>query len=71
MNLDSILLPLMKKRLIGGIIWILYNSYFKIGNLVFKHLIGIPVGVDCGAFIANLTLFFFENRFLEKQYKVD
>ena len=60
-----------EQSLIDSIIWILDNSYFKVGNLVFKQLIGVPIGVDCGPFIANLTLFFFENRFLEKQYKVD
>lgn len=41
------------------------------GNLVFRQIIGVPIGVDPGPYIANLTLWYYENSYLEKLYKYD
>lgn len=49
------------------------NCFFKLGNLVFRLIIGVPIGVDPGPYyIANLTLWYYGNKYLESLlYKVD
>ena len=39
------------------------------GDSVYRQTIGVPIGIDSGPFIANLTLWYFENKFLEGTYK--
>ena len=34
-------------------------------------IIGVPIGVDPGPYIANLTLYYYEYRYLDKLYKID
>ena len=41
------------------------------GNMIFKQIIGVPIGVNPGPFIANLTLFYYEYKYLDKLYKTD
>ena len=41
------------------------------GSEVFRQIIGVPIGVDPGPYIANLTLWYYENGYLEKLYKRD
>ena len=57
--------------LIETIEFILDNSYFCMGNIIFRQIVGVPMGVDPGPFIANLTLFYFEYKYLDKLYKLD
>ena len=57
--------------LMEAIVWLLKNSYFTVCKNVFRQLIGVPIGVNCGPLIANLTLFYYENKFLDSQYKVN
>ncbi len=33
------------------------NAYFRVGNLVFRQVIGIPMGSDPAPFFANLFLY--------------
>ena len=40
------------------------ETYFKIGNLLFKQCIGIPKGIDPAPFWANLHLYSYEQSFL-------
>ena len=47
------------------------NCYFTLGGMIFKQIIGVPIGVDPGPYIANLTLWYYENNFIDKLYKVD
>ena len=47
------------------------NCYFTLGNKVFRQIIGVPIGVDPGPFIANLTLFYYENKYIENLYKIN
>ena len=42
------------------------NCYFTLGNRIFRQTIGVPIGVDPAPFMANLTLWYYENRYLEK-----
>ena len=43
--------------LISMISWLIDNTYVKIGDKVFRQVIGIPMGTDCAPFLANLFLF--------------
>ena len=38
--------------------------YFEVGNSIYKQIIGVPIGINPGPYMANLTLWYFENRFL-------
>ena len=46
--------------------YVIKNAYFQINNKVFQQVIGIPMGSDPAPFIANLFLYFYENKFLDK-----
>ena len=48
--------------LIKMIVWLIDNTYVKIGDKVFRQMIGIPMGTDCAPFLANLFLFSYEFR---------
>ena len=51
--------------------FLIENSYFSIGSLCFKQIIGIPIGVDCAPSVANLTLFKYEYDYISKLVKSD
>ena len=40
------------------------QSFFSVGNLVFRQCIGIPMGIDPAPFWANLYLYHFESEFI-------
>ena len=46
--------------------FILDNIFVRFGNMVYKQVIGVPIGSDAGAEIANLLLFSYESEYLEK-----
>jgi hypothetical protein len=45
---------------------VLDNLYVKCGDMVFRQLIGIPMGSDCAPFLANLYLLACEYQWLDK-----
>ena len=47
------------------------NSYFHVGNKVFRQKIGIPIGSDPAPFFANLFLYVYESKFLSNLLKTD
>ena len=47
------------------------SCFFTLGNLLFKQVIGIPMGSDPAPFMANLFLYFYENKWLMKLKKQD
>ena len=47
------------------------ETYFNIGNLVFKQCIGIPMGIDPAPFWANLHLYSYECAFITNLMKTD
>ena len=51
--------------------YIIDNAYFEVSNKIFRQIIGIPMGSDPAPFIANLFLYLYENRFLNKLKKED
>ena len=40
------------------------------GSSIFRQIVGVPIGVDPGPFIANLTLFYYEYKYLDRLYKI-
>ena len=59
------------EKLIETICFIIDTSYFRIEELIFKQDIGVPIGIDPGPLIANLTLRYFENLYMSNLYKRD
>ena len=55
LNKDSL------KRLVSHLI---KDSFFKVGNKIFRQYIGIPIGLDPSPFFANLYLHRYEHRFM-------
>ena len=58
-----------ESKLIKCIEFLLDNCYFEVGNSIYKQIIGVPIGINPGPYMANLTLWYFENRFLNSTYK--
>ena len=40
------------------------NCYFKVGNILLRQRVGIPMGIDPAPFWANLFLYTYENEFV-------
>ena len=59
------------EELISATEFLLDNCYFTVGDSVYRQTTGVPIGIDSGPFIANLTLWYFENKFLEGTYKTN
>ena len=59
------------EKLVETICFIIDNSYFRIGELIFKQDVGVPIGIDPGPLIANLTLWYFEYLYMSNLYKRD
>ena len=49
--------------------FLLDNCYFEAGNTLYKQCIGVPIGINPGPHMANFTLWYFENKFLDRTYK--
>ena len=52
-------------------IHLIKETYFTIGNLLFKQIIGIPMGIDPAPFWANLHLYSYECRFVTSLMTID
>ena len=46
--------------------FILDNIFVRYGNVVYKQITGIPIGLDSGQDIANLLLYCYESEYVEK-----
>ena len=40
------------------------ETFFQVGNKLFRQCIGIPMGIDPAPFWANLYLYFYENKYI-------
>ena len=47
------------------------ETYFQVGNLLFKQCIGIPMGIDPAPFWANLYLYAYEYEFMKLLMSTD
>jgi len=54
-----------------SIAYLLDNCVFTVGNVLFKQVIGIPMGTDPAPFMANLFLYYYENKFMRELIKTD
>ena len=46
--------------------YLINNCYFNFGNKTFRQVVGIPMGSDPAPFMANLFLYFYENKWIQK-----
>ena len=44
--------------------FLIYKIYIKLGDQIFRQIIGIPMGTNCAPFLANLYLFSYEYEFM-------
>ena len=51
--------------------YLIKNAYFRVGNLIFRQIIGIPMGSDPAPFFANLFLFYYECNWIDRCKKED
>ena len=58
-----------KASLKKSIKYLLNNCFFKFGDRILKQVIGIPMGSDPAPFMANLFLYFYENKWILKNKK--
>ena len=49
--------------------FLLDNMYVQCGDKTFKQVVGIPMGTDCGPFLANLYLHHLEYRWLRNIFR--
>ena len=57
------------KKFIRVLNWLIDNIYVTFGDQCFRQVIGIPMGTDCAPFLANLFLFSYEFKWIDKQRK--
>ena len=55
-----------KDTLTSSLKYIIDNSFFQVGSLLFRQRIGIPMGSSPAPFLANLFLFHYEKEWVEK-----
>ena len=60
-----------KKDVKNALQFLMSSCFFTLGNLLFKQVIGIPMGSDPAPFMANLFLYFYENKWLMQLKKQD
>lgn len=56
-------------KILKAIKFLLDNCHFKFGNKLFRQVIGIPMGSDPAPYFANLFLYRFESRWLNRMKK--
>ena len=54
-----------------AVAYLLDNCFFMTGKILFRQIIGIPMGSDPAPFFANLFLYFYENKWLKELKRVD
>ena len=47
--------------------WLLDNIFVTFGDKLFRQVVGIPMGTDCSPFLANLFLYSYEFKWIDKQ----
>ena len=45
------------------------NMYVRFGGQLFRQTVGIPMGTNCAPLLADLFLYSYENKFLDKLIK--
>ena len=50
--------------------YLVNNCFFKLGDKIFRQVIGIPMGLDPAPFMANLFLYHYENKWVRGLKKI-
>ena len=58
-----------QERFCKWINYLLDNLYVQVGDKLMKQVIGIPMGVSCAPYLANLMLFMYEFEYFKKFIK--
>ena len=58
-----------EEKLIKLVEYLIDTIYVNIGNRVYRHCVGIPMGTDCAPLLANLFLFYYEYRYMKNLIK--
>jgi hypothetical protein len=58
------------KKVIRVMNWLIDNIFVTFGDKCFRQTIGIPMGTDCAPFLANLFLYSYEYKWIDKQRKL-
>jgi hypothetical protein len=58
-----------KYDLLSMIDYLIHNTYFLFGDQVYRQIVGIPMGTDCAPYLANLTLFAYEFKYMLNKLK--
>ena len=56
-------------KILRAVKFLLDNCHFKFGNKLFRQIVGIPMGSDPAPYFANLFLYRYESRWLNKMKK--
>ena len=56
-------------KILRAVKFLLDNCHFKFGNKIFRQIVGIPMGSDPAPYFANLFLYRYESRWLNKMKK--
>ena len=68
-NIKDKAISLKKEQIKDEVAYVLSNCYFTVGRKIFCQIISIPVRSDEAPFFANLSLYFYENKWMNKLKK--
>ena len=54
-------------ELITHVFYIIDNSYIEFNNIIYRQIIGIPMGTSCAPFLANIFLHQYEFEFIQQK----
>ena len=60
-----------KEKVKSAVKYLIDNCYFTLGGQLYRQSIGIPMGSDPAPFMANLFLFYYENKWIRNLKKTD
>ena len=52
------------KNVCDALSYLLDNIYIRFGNKLYRQIVGIPIGTNCGSLVAGLFLFCYERDFM-------
>jgi hypothetical protein len=58
-----------QNELVKWMDFLINNTYFTIGDRIYRQRIGIPMGTDAAPYLANLFLYYYEFQYLERHNK--
>ena len=68
---NLIYLNKQQQQIKDAVTYLLFNCYFIVGLNIFCQIIGIPIRSDPAPFFANLFLYFYEIKWMNKLQKSD